>query len=254
MTTALYEILCFTLIALAVPVFISLFFVTAGYGRHGHRDNGKSKWGFEIPARLGWITMEIVSPIAFLLGFMTSTSNLPGMILAAMWLGHYGYRALVFPFRMRGSDKTMPLVIAVMAVLFNAINGSVNGWGVAHAAHLTDTWLITPFFWTGMALFLFGLWLNLDSDAVLRRLRAPGENDYKIPQNGAHRLVAAPNYLGELIEWTGFAIAASTLAGWAFVIFTAANLIPRARAHLLWYQKTFDNYPKSRKAFLPWIW
>jgi len=249
MTDALYENLCYALIGLAVPVFVSLFFITAGYGRHAQRG-----WGIEIPAGTGWVVMEAVSPIAFAIFFLPQTASLPGIILAAMWLGHYGYRAFVYPFRMRGSGKTMPLAVAVMAIIFNAINASVNGWGIAHARHLTDAWLSNSIFWVGILLFLSGLWLNLNSDAVLRNLRTPGENDYKIPEAGAHRLVAAPNYLGELIEWIGFAIAASTLAGWAFAIFTAANLVPRSRAHLLWYRKSFKEYPNKRKALIPWIW
>jgi hypothetical protein len=249
MTGALYEILCYALIGLAAPVFITLFFITAGYGRHG---NGG--WGPEISARTGWIVMEAVSPIAFALFFLSTSPSASGLILAVMWLGHYGYRAFIYPFRMRGSGKTMPLAVAVMAILFNIVNGSVNGWGIAHARHLTDAWLSNPIFLGGIILFLSGLWLNLHSDAVLRNLRKPGENDYKIPNAGAHKLVAAPNYLGELIEWIGFAIAASTLAGWAFAIFTAANLVPRARAHLLWYRKSFKEYPNKRKALIPWIW
>ena len=89
---------------------------------------------------------------------------------------------------------------------------------------------------------------------VLRTLRKPGESGYKIPHGGLYRWISAPNYFGELIEWTGFAIAAGTLPAWAFVIFTSANLVPRAWSNHQWYRKTFSDYPPERKAFLPYVW
>jgi len=49
-------------------------------------------------------------------------------------------------------------------------------------------------------------------------------------------------------------IAAQTLAGWAFAIFTFANLAPRAVAHHRWYGKTFVDYPTTRRALLPYLW
>ncbi len=249
MTYALYTLLCWVLLGLVPVVALALVVTTAGYGRHG-----RGGWGPVVPARLGWLVMEAVSPIAFVWFFITNRPSLAGLLLAAMWCGHYGYRALIYPLRARMAGQTMPVLVAAMAVVFNAVNGSINGWGIAHAWHLSNAWLLEPQLWVGVVVFAFGLWLNLDSDAVLRRLRAPGERGYKIPRGGAHRLVAAPNYLGEIIEWTGFAIAASTLAGWVFALFTAANLAPRAYSHLCWYRRTFPDYPKARKALIPYLW
>ncbi len=37
------------------------------------------------------------------------------------------------------------------------------------------------------------------------------------------------NYLGEMLEWAGWALATWSLAGSAFALFTLANLLPRAR-------------------------
>jgi 3-oxo-5-alpha-steroid 4-dehydrogenase 1 len=34
---------------------------------------------------------------------------------------------------------------------------------------------------------------------------------------------------------------------------TMANLVPRALATHAWYQKTFPNYPKERKAIFPFL-
>ena len=51
---------------------------------------------------------------------------------------------------------------------------------------------------------------------ILRNLRAPGETGYKIPVGGLFRWVSSPNYFGELLEWTGWAIATWSIPGVAF--------------------------------------
>lgn len=227
---------------------VSLLFIAAPYGRYERK-----KWGPEIDERIVWMVMEAVSPIMFLVFFLraggTSTVQL---ILAAMFLGHYTYRSFVYPFRIRGVGKK-PVVTGLMAVLFNSFNGSVNGWGVANAEHLTQSWIGSPFFLIGVALFLFGMWLNLNSDHILRNLRGPGETGYKIPRGGGFRFVTSPNYLGEIIEWTGFALAACTFGAASFAVFTASNIGPRAFQHHRWYKQKFADYPKDRKALVPFM-
>jgi 3-oxo-5-alpha-steroid 4-dehydrogenase 1 len=65
--------------------------------------------------------------------------------------------------------------------------------------------------------------------------------------------VSSPNYLGEIIEWTGWAIATWSLAGFSFALYTFANLAPRAFANHRWYRETFDDYPPDRKALIPGV-
>ncbi|MEL7481123.1 MAG: DUF1295 domain-containing protein [Pseudomonadota bacterium] len=250
---SLYESVCLGLVVSGVLIFVSLFFTTAPYGRYDRKG-----WGPEIDERLVWMAMEIVSPLAFLALFWTSfgEGRAPGtanLILMAMFCGHYAYRALIYPFRIRGPGKK-PVATGAMAILFNTFNGSVNGWAAANAAHLDAAWLSSPVLYAGLAVFLFGMWLNLNSDHILRTLRGPGETGYKIPTGGGFRFVTSPNYLGEIIEWTGYAIAACTLAGASFAVFTFANLAPRAATHHKWYHQKFPDYPKSRKAILPGVW
>jgi protein-S-isoprenylcysteine O-methyltransferase Ste14 len=68
-----------------------------------------------------------------------------------------------------------------------------------------------------------------------------------------YRFVSAPNYLGELIEWTGWAVLTWSAAGATFAFFTAANLVPRALTHHRWYRETFDDYPPERRAIVPFL-
>ena len=66
--------------------------------------------------------------------------------------------------------------------------------------------------------------------------------------------ISCANFFGEIIEWLGYAIASSSLAGWAFLVFVCANLIPRGMAHHQWYLDKFkDDYPKNRYAVIPFV-
>jgi len=102
--------------------------------------------------------------------------------------------------------------------------------------------------------FFIGLAINWWADEVLRNLRAPGESGYRIPKGGLYELISCPNYFGELLEWFGFALAAWSLPGLAFAVYTAANLVPRALAHHRWYREHFPGYPSSRRALIPGVW
>lgn len=238
-------------IALSLLSFTSLQFVVAPYGRYN-----RPGWGPSIPATWGWVVMElpaVVVPLAFVLG--TERRGAATLALTALWLVHYVNRTFVWPLRMRMAGKTMPLVIAASAFTTNVVIDGLNfAWLYVLGPERGWEWLLAPRFWVGAALFLLGLALNWHSDAVLRRLRGPSETGYKVPYGGAYRWVSCPNYLGELIEWAGFAIAAWSLPALAFFLWSASNLVPRARAHHRWYTETFPDYPAERRALLPGIW
>jgi len=103
----------------------------------------------------------------------------------------------------------------------------------------------------GVILFFVGFALNLHHDAILRDLRKPGETGYKIPRGGLFDYVSGANFLSEIIEWTGFALAAGNKPAVCFAITTALNIGPRAVQHHQWYLTKFEDYPKERKALIP---
>jgi protein-S-isoprenylcysteine O-methyltransferase Ste14 len=175
------------------------------------------------------------------------------LALLALWQLHYFNRAFVYPFRRRGGDKPMPLAVAALGLTFNIANAYLNARFLTHFARYPAGWLSDPRFVGGVALFLVGFAINQQSDEILRTLRAPGERGYKIPHGGLYRFVSAPNYLGELIEWSGFALAAWSPAALTFVVWTAANLAPRAWANHRWYRRTFPDYPTGRRALVPFL-
>lgn len=230
--------------AFGAAAFVLLFFVSAPYGRH-HRPG----WGPAISARWGWVVMEAPSFIGFAALIIVCNPAAWAWCVGALFLLHYLYRAFIFPFRMKGGGKPKPLLTVLLAVVFNCVNGAANGYDLSRVGDPSWAWV-----GLGVVVFALGVAINHHSDAVLLRLRGPGETGYKIPHGGLYRLVSAPNYLGEIIQWTGFAIAAATPAAALFAVFTVCNLMPRAHSHHQWYQQKFSDYPKARKRLIPWVW
>ncbi len=255
---AFYAWLLYGWFALAALVFLALLMVQAPYGRYA-----RSGWGPTVSATWGWVLMELPAVVTPLILFVIGGRyTIAAITFLTMWQLHYVQRTFIFPFRLRGSARRMPWSVVAMAFCFNIVNGYLNGrvlftLGPEHPV----SWLMSPQFLIGALIFVSGLAINLHSDALLRRLRpadkavAPrrGDTTYKIPHSGLFRWISCPNYLGEILEWIGWAIAVGTLAGWSFAVWTAANLVPRAIAHHRWYQQQFSDYPPERKALIPWL-
>jgi protein-S-isoprenylcysteine O-methyltransferase Ste14 len=237
-------------IALGGLTFISLFFITAPYGRHARKG-----WGPEVGQRLGWVLMELPA-VALWLGIYALGRNAlqtAPLVLMGLWQMHYVNRTFVFPLRIKAEGKRTPLSIVGTAVLFNTLNAYVNARWVSELGDYPATWLADPRFVLGALLFLAGFAINQHADAVLMSLRKPGESGYKIPHGGLYRFVSCPNYLGEMLEWTGWAVATWSLPGLAFALYTASNLVPRAVKHHAWYREKFADYPARRRAILPFV-
>jgi protein-S-isoprenylcysteine O-methyltransferase Ste14 len=236
--------------ALAAATWIATSFVAAPYGRYE-----RAGWGPTLPSRLGWMVMESPAVIAFAAFYSTGEHprDLGSLALLALWMSHYLERAFIFPLTLREKGKRMPLAVVALAITFNTYNAFINARWIASTGHYGSAWLLEPRFLAGAAIFAVGYGMNRWADDVLRRLRAPGETGYKIPRGGLYELVTCPNYLGEVVIWCGWAVASWSAAGVAFAAYTVANLAPRARSHQTWYRATFPDFPKARRAMIPWL-
>lgn len=248
--TVLFQSILRIWLLLAGLSFVTLFFVPAPYGRYALRK------GPQLPDRLGWVLMESPAALVFLWEYLRGPyrTSLPALVLALLWLGHYAERSWVYPFTRRKSSHAVPLVLAATSFSFNAVNGWLNGvWLFTLSGGYPESWLRDPRFWLGCGLFLAGYAINRHADRILYRLRNNGQG-YQIPHGGLYRWVSNPHYLGEIVQWLGWAIATWSPAGAAFALWTFANLAPRAHAHHRWYREHFPDYPAKRRALIPWLW
>jgi len=236
---------------IGIILFPILLKVTQPYGRHS-----KNNWGPMINNRLGWLIMELPALLVFVYFAQLTTNWLNLTLLTAfvLWVWHYFNRSIIYPIRLKTKGKKMPVVIMASAIFFNLVNGFINGYWLARFApeakidFNTDLRVVI-----GAFVFLVGFIINQYHDTLLINLRKVENTGYKIPYGGLFRWVSCPNFLGEIISWLGFFIVTMSLPAFAFLLWTMANLIPRALDHHKWYRKEFADYPVNRKAVFPFM-
>ena len=262
-TLEFFNNLLFIMALVGLVVFIALYFVDAGYGKMR-----TEKWGPAINNKIGWCLMEAPVFIVVLFLYLRFihlyggvTRNAPYWVFLLIFETHYFQRSFIFPFIMKGKSK-MPLVIMGLSVLWNLINGYVQGYWLFHIAPnykpelYTVSWLTDPRFIVGTCIFIAGMIINLHSDYVIRHLRKPGDTNHYLPKKGLYKYVTSANYFGEITEWLGFAILTWSTAGLLFFWFSCCNLVPRANSI---YHKYEEEFPeefnrKKLKRIIPFIY
>ncbi len=247
----IYHLLLSVEFIFAAIVFIILFFVSAPYGRFVRRG-----WGPVMPARWAWILQELPAFSVILLCFIyfEAWDNPMNWVFLLIWESHYFQRTFIYPFQFASGSKPYPALLVIFAIIFNSINGFVNGYFLFHLADYDNSWFTDPRMIMGIIIFAAGYFINKQSDSILKKLKKQNQGEYAIPHGGWFRFVSCPHYFGEILEWTGWAILTWSLPGLAFAVFTFANLAPRAWSHHKWYRKKFPDYPKQRRAVIPFIW
>lgn len=247
--TTLYNYSLILISGFAVIVFILLFFVSAPYGRFL-----REGWGRTIRSKWAWMIMESPSPLLMVFFFFYSGHmSLVTCVFLALWLGHYIHRTLIYPFTQSGRDKPYPIILVVMAFIFNSLNGTANGYGVFSLGNYENDWILSWQFLTGILVFALGFYINKTADLKFKKLRIGNPGAYVVPKDWLFKYISSPHYLGEIIEWGGWALATWSLPGLAFFSFTIANLFPRAILSHRWYKANFREYPPERKAIIPFI-
>ncbi|KIM63978.1 hypothetical protein SCLCIDRAFT_1213794 [Scleroderma citrinum Foug A] len=282
-----YDLIRKGFLSVTPPTSLVLFFVDAPFGRFSLSKESI----FSLNGIKSWIFMEIPSPTIFiyalikapLLGPEVPSLSGPQLFLAALYLLHYANRALISPLRTPSRSRSHVSVV-FCAICFNVLNGLMMGTyfrsSIAHS--FLSGAFARPLFWTGALLWLAGFFGNLLHDEVLLNIRrnakikgkAKDEGNpkkqgeyYAIPRGYLYEYISYPNYFCEWLEWLGFALAAAPLppvmsfsafvqsaqAPWVFVFSEVLLMLPRAYRGHQWYLGKFSDYPKERKAVLPFI-
>ena len=120
----LFERLLAGWIVLGLGTGVVLIFIAAPYGRHRRRRAGPT-----LENRLGWLLMEAPAPLVFGACFALGErrQSWTAWLFLLLWQAHYAHRAFIYPFRLRGHERRMPLAVAGTGLVFNAINGYLNG-------------------------------------------------------------------------------------------------------------------------------
>ncbi|KAM7439463.1 arrestin protein [Porites harrisoni] len=150
--------------------------------------------------------------------------------------------------------------------LFNLFKNCAyyGGYGVLVGYFVNHPLYTPPMFgdaqvYTGLALFLFNEYGNFVIHCALRDLRPPGTKERKIPYPTSHpltqlfRFVSCPNYTYEAGSWIAFSVMTQTLTAVLFTLFGFYQMAVWAIGKHRNYRKEFKDYPKGRKAIVPFL-
>ncbi|XP_072526501.1 3-oxo-5-alpha-steroid 4-dehydrogenase 2b [Salminus brasiliensis] len=245
----LVQWLSWSIILAGLVYFVCFLKSHAAYGRY----MGTSSDSRMVPARVAWFIQELPAlllPVLLLL--TTSNSHQMGKwLLLSTFCLHYFQRTCIYSLLTRG--RPYPFNIMVSGMVFCSVNGFLQAHYLLHCnphshVHLSDGRTLI-----GMLIFFTGMAINIHSDHILRNLRKPGEIAYKIPRGGMFEYVSGANYFGEIIEWLGYAIATWSVPTFAFAFFTVCFIGPRAYHHHRFYTEKFEDFPRSQKCLIPFI-
>merc|ERR1719204_1974119 len=141
--------------------------------------DGILSWG-KISAKLGWIVQEIPAFIvpSYFLYEKFDVCTLTQINLLGMFILHYANRSFLFPLQIKGG-RDMPLSTVLSAFLFTSFNGFIQAHYILYVVDFGDlnSEVFRPNFVIGTAVFLLGMFINMDSDRRLRMLRSSSGGD-----------------------------------------------------------------------------
>ncbi|XP_057334482.1 very-long-chain enoyl-CoA reductase [Microplitis mediator] len=175
---------------------------------------------------------------------------------AICWTIHYAKRIYETLFVHRFSHATMPLRNLFKNCSYYWLFTMYVAYHVNHPLYTPPDSLCSII---GLLLFTICEIGNLSIHLALRNLRPPGTNVRKIPVATSNpftslfNFVSCPNYTYEIGSWIGFTIMTKCLPAAFFMIAGAYQMTIWALGKHRLYKKEFSNYPKNRKAIIPFL-
>lgn len=201
-----------------------------------------------IDARLGMFALyflPILAALGFSLPYLAAPTLVQAIVLATI-LGHFGKRCLEVLFLHKYSGPIDPFTTLAIASFYSLIAGFIaflNQWPLPTADNL---------FWLGLLLFVFGETANFSHHKILADLRRDTQG-YVIPRGGWFEYVACPHYFFEIVAWVGVLLLSRHLFALIALVGMAGYLLARSHKTLAWYREKFPDFPKNRKALIPFL-
>jgi len=234
----------------------------------GLRNNSKI-YVKDLGPQIGWKTVflaEYAGPLAVYLwiyqrpwlfyGETSAPISLTANIAAACYTIHYAKRLLETIFVHRFSHATMPMM--------NLFKNCSYYWGfTAYVAyHVNHPLFTSPCMtqvYAGLAGFVLSELGNLAIHLNLRNLRPPGTTIRRIPMPDSnpmtqlYRFVSCPNYTYEFGAWFSFSVLTQCVPAFLFAVAGLVQMAIWAKGKHRLYVKEFKDYPKNRKAIIPFL-
>lgn len=245
--------LCIFAFLLAAVTFIAQWTNPAPYGRH--EKSGKS-CGPMVHQRIAHTVSDATPGVlvfSLVFFFFGHQREFPNITFYCLWLCHYLHRGFIHPWIMKYSSPKTPLGIPLGGLFPNLLYSFLNADWIGTADY-DNGYCKDPRFIMGIAFFVTGFVMNRYADLTLRKLRSDYSTGYSVPYGCLFNHISCPNYLGEMLEWLGWALGTWSVAGLVWFLFGCGTFVPRARHNHQWYKDEFPNYPPNRKALIPFVY
>jgi len=223
--------------------------------------------------QIGWTTVflcEYAGPLLVYLWFYsrpwlaygdldpatTSPLSLTANIAAGAWVLHYAKRLLETMFVHRFSNSTMPIMNLFKNCGYYWGFAAYVGYHINHPLYTSPSPAQVNAF---LGCFLGAELGNFSIHILLRNLRPAGSKTRKIPVpdwnpfTKLFNFVSCPNYTYEILAWVSFTLMTKCAPAGIFTLAGAYQMIVWALGKHRNYRAEFKDYPKRRKAVIPFI-
>ena len=172
-------------------------------------------------------------------------------ITLALVVLHYLKREYETMYIHRFSAETMPLRNLFKNCAYYWLVGGVLLAATTYSPRFAQETYRFPKY--QVLVWLFSELCNYKSHVVLRDLRPPGTRERRIPHGFGFDLVSCPNYTFEILAWAATSAITQSWSCWAFTTLGALQMSQWALKKHRRYLKEFKDYPKERKAIVPYF-
>ncbi|RWS23674.1 polyprenol reductase-like protein [Leptotrombidium deliense] len=112
----------------------------------------------------------------------------------------------------------------------------------------------------GLCLFVWSSSLQYESHTILAKLRKDNKGRvvtyrHSIPKGGWFNLISCPHYFAEILIYMSLCVVfgGRSVTWWMVCCFVLTNQVIVGLFNHHWYLQTFKDYPKQRKAVIPFL-
>lgn len=171
-----------------------------------------------------------------------------------MVIAHYIKRELETLFIHRFSNATMPFTnIFKNCGHYWVIFGVLVGYFLFHPKYTEPTYIPMNVKYVLIGAFVIFELMNFLCHNELKNLRKPGTTERGIPKGFGFGFASCANYFWETCVWSTYSVLTGCATSYLFLLFSFYQMTEWALKKHRRYKKEFPNYPKERKAIIPFL-
>lgn len=201
-----------------------------------------------IPSRLGMFLLYFAPIVALFFSaqsYLSHASLIQWVVFGSVFI-HFAKRVLESLFLHKYSGPAGLFTTILIAVFYSSA-AYLIGWLNQNPIPRVDIWFVL-----GIILYLAGIAGNFYHHRLLADLRK-NTMEYVVPRGGWFEYVVCPHYFFEIMTWTGIFLMSRHLGALLILIFIISYLVARSIRTVKWYHERFSDFPKDRKAILPFL-